>query len=828
MPVTLYQRDGTAIDVDEAEAPSLIESGQLGYVPGTVVPVRYGDGELRQTRIEDLGQAAQAGGRVETAAEAAARREAIEFGGAEQVAKTAAENALSTATFGGFDAVASELGGDEYRAERAARGRVNPTAKTVGQVTGYIAPLLIPGGAAGAAARAAKGGVGALEAAGAVGRVVGAPVRAATALAETAARGVEGVAARAGLEGTSVIGRSLLDATRLGTMGAIEGAAAGAGQALSDAALAPGGNYDAIASKMLAGAAHGAEFGLLAGAGLGAAQGLVTAGIGKGLGALTGKTSVGGAAEYVARSAALHSLEPGAGAMKKLSSAARERIGGNLLDMGGIVDPGLTTAARAARVDELLRIKGPAIGDMMRAVDRSGASVDARTFVTSLDTKLGKMRASDNADARMLAEKIDDQLQFIRPDLEAGAVSHERLHAFRAAFGDTVKWSQVNKSREAEVMQELYGRLERMLENSAESAAKKMGGTFVDGYRAAKGDYQALKVAETALIEKMARDEGKRFVSLTDNMAAGAGFVTGAVTGNLGLGALMAAGAAVGNKLLRTHGPSVVAVLARRVARSESRMTSAIDTFMAKAPADTGARRVATTARSQVRDRTASVLGQRDNETRAAAYARTREAVGRVAADPYPHIQDRIGNLATHAPQVATAAAGRIARGLGYLAATAPGARVNPDSLQPHLSTTPQASDVEIAKWARRKEIVDDPTAALDHLNAGTLTAEHVEALQRVDPALYDEIRTNVMRKLADSTEKLPYQKRIQLGLLLDLPTDPSLKPAAIAQTQAMYAARRTAQQINETQRRANLSKTSNAKSHASGVDQLASGGLDQ
>jgi hypothetical protein len=84
---------------------------------------------------------------------------------------------------------------------------------------------------------------------------------------------------------------------------------------------------------------------------------------------------------------------------------------------------------------------------------------------------------------------------------------------------------------------------------------------------------------------------------------------------------------------------------------------------------------------------------------------------------------------------------------------------------------------------------VDAPLTVFDDLKAGTLTREHVEALQNVYPSIYTRLQEASMNYLQKEGENLSYQKRITLGLLLDLPSDASLEPDNIAGLQSNFAA---------------------------------------
>lgn len=99
-----------------------------------------------------------------------------------------------------------------------------------------------------------------------------------------------------------------------------------------------------------------------------------------------------------------------------------------------------------------------------------------------------------------------------------------------------------------------------------------------------------------------------------------------------------------------------------------------------------------------------------------------------------------------------------------------------------------EPSGLEIGKFERYLQAVEHPASVLEDLQSGAVTREQVEAIRAVYPQLYAKIRQQVMDAVATHEENLPYNKRVQLGVLLDLPTDPSLQPDHIIGLQANFA----------------------------------------
>src|SRR5690606_34001635 len=80
------------------------------------------------------------------------------------------------------------------------------------------------------------------------------------------------------------------------------------------------------------------------------------------------------------------------------------------------------------------------------------------------------------------------------------------------------------------------------------------------------------------------------------------------------------------------------------------------------------------------------------------------------------------------------------------------------------------------------------PLSVLEDIKKGTLTREHVEALQKVYPHLYNQIRVEVLEQLRDKSETdIPYNRRVLLSILLNIPGDASLLGKNIEALQANF-----------------------------------------
>jgi hypothetical protein len=213
--------------------------------------------------------------------------------------------------------------------------------------------------------------------------------------------------------------------------------------------------------------------------------------------------------------------------------------------------------------------------------------------------------------------------------------------------------------------------------------------------------------------------------------------------------------------------------------------------------------------------------GQKAFDKRARALAALQSNPAALSA----RVGDALGPIADAAPKTTAAATATALAGLQFIASKMPPSYQDPYTIQPQFQPTSRASATEIAVHTRYVEALDDPTIIMKRAQNGTLTAEHVEAVKAVYPQLYGQMRSAIMTSLIDSKSKVPYGRRIQLGTLLDLPTDASLAPDFVQALQATYATHPEA--ATQEPPNPNLSSLDVASSFQSAA-QAVSGGEDR
>jgi hypothetical protein len=101
-----------------------------------------------------------------------------------------------------------------------------------------------------------------------------------------------------------------------------------------------------------------------------------------------------------------------------------------------------------------------------------------------------------------------------------------------------------------------------------------------------------------------------------------------------------------------------------------------------------------------------------------------------------------------------------------------------------------------IRTWSKYVEAAEDPAGILEDAAAGrSVSMEAAETLKSVYPRLYQEAQKRLIQQATAGEVKIPFNRRIQLSLLFELPMDASMDPAYASYLQAPYQAAPVSQQ---------------------------------
>lgn len=410
---TAYDAQGNAVGNNPDDLSNLIKSGQAGFMKSDSVTLLSPSGQPMQFTGADVPNALDQGYSLPSTQWFQTENERVKYGtGLGNELKAGAAAAARGLTLGVSDAALTQFGVTTPET-LAGLKKYNPDTSFLSEVAGNIAPALLTGGES-AVAKAASMTPAGLAAKGGV---------AATKYLEKAL----------GVEATeSVAGQIAKTAIAHGAGSALEGAAFGAGQGLSESVL---GDPEHVGENMLAGMGMGA----LIGAGLGTGFGVVGGGA---------KAIMGARASKAMTEAAL-----GDAALEKAAQVAPENVNmpGSISEMDKKLaeskwagfDPSEITAA--PRLKEALVIAGPLehplIPEQIQAVESKPAFDRYRALKeTEIGEKLSQWEA---AQKRELKGRLDFETANLSPNkqvtynpVEAG---NQLLDEFKSSYEATKK-----------------------------------------------------------------------------------------------------------------------------------------------------------------------------------------------------------------------------------------------------------------------------------------------------------------------------------------------------------------------------------------------------
>jgi len=188
----------------------------------------------------------------------------------------------------------------------------------------------------------------------------------------------------------------------------------------------------------------------------------------------------------------------------------------------------------------------------------------------------------------------------------------------------------------------------------------------------------------------------------------------------------------------------------------------------------------------------ASVAGEakRESERRQAnleeRYRRERRRVAELVSNP-KRIEAQTAALAAGRPDLAAGVRAKLLEHAKWLQSQAPKNPASSNSLTPQLADTTPA-DTQMSAWLRKVDAVADPMRVIDDFGQGHATREGLNVLRERFPDLHAEIVTQIQENLASAKTPVPYEKRLQLGIMTGVPTDPTLDPSFMRAAQATFA----------------------------------------
>lgn len=772
-------KNNTVVEVGIDEVPSMVASGHYAMAKGQQMPILNPEGELGDIDASEYMQALQGGYAPATTADIAKHVDIANFG--DSPLQTGLERAASAATFGATDFIASKLE-PAYAENMRKREELNPVAAVVGEIAGVVGPALVSGGSSLAA------------------KAVSAPIRAAEAVSAATAKAV----AKA-LPSTGMAAKIVADVIpRAAGMG-VEGALYGAGNYVSDASL---GNADWSAESLLSNVGMSGMLGAGLGAGLGIGKlaaapimqkvkgwndvnklaeqvtGLQTV---KGQ-KLAGELSEGELAKYVVNDINGGSIKPfNSENLAEKAAATLDNHNSQLDDLlVSISDEANAVGALPSKLEISQKIEvkinnllseikvagkeAPVVGEY--AANLKNELKKWKRFLGTLPKEVDDVAAKEasalaaGAPEGFLAEtatkaSIKDETKALLEKAGKERISVEDLNTLRKQIGAAAKYDKMgdpSKNIYAEINNKLYG----VMRGIVDDVASKVG----SGEELRELNRKIwLGIKLEPFMDKVALQAEKSNIFNMRDMIAGAAAGAGGP-----IGYAVAAGRAIQkiseNKMVKS------AQLIYGVKAAERKLDKAVNDSLRSFFLDAGRGVKASTLKLSTDAKEYDAYTSKVQE-----YANNPDAF-------LNHVNKRHIGVSRELPTVVASAEAKGLQAMQFLATKMPKQQTLAGMIpRKYIPSTQQR-----AKFMRYAEIVEDPKRALQHFQSGNLSREHVETLQAIYPELYKKMQSSVAEYTTLHGQKLPYGKKLQLGLLMGVPTDVSMTPEFVQRMQSGFA----------------------------------------
>lgn len=739
-------RNNTVVNVSLDDMPNMVASGHFALPKDTTLPIMNPEGQLGDIHSSEYMKALQNGWAPASSQDIQKQIDVANFG--DSPLRTGLERAASAASFGTSDFIASQLN-PKLAEDMRKREELNPEAAVVGEVAGVVGPALLSGGTSLAA------------------RAVSAPIRGIESLGARAAAKVAANLPKTGLA-AKIAAEMVPRAAGLG----VEGALYGAGNYLSDASL---GNADWSAESMIS---HVGMSGLM-GAGLGSALGAAKL----------------AAAPVIQKIKGWHDVNKLADEMAGLQTVKGQKLSKDLNDgelasylvndvNGGKLTP-FSKENMAESAAKVLEDNGTKLDSLLTNIDseavQAGALPSKAIVLERIEDQLNKLASESKINGKVVPgqESIVDAVEkarsgwksFFESAEKAGTASTEpisvaELNEIRKTIGAAGKFDSSTEAIATQINRELYPAFRKTID---EVAGKVSQGEALKELN--RKLYTGIKL-QPFLERESLKAEKSGIMNFRD-------IVAGAAAGHGIVGNLIALGR--GAQKLAENSYVKSAQLIYAVKSAERGADKAINDGLRDFFLNTG---------RAVKGSTLKL------STDAKEYNDYTQKIEQFANNPDSYLENmskkHVG-MSKALPTVTAAAEATGLRGMQFLASKMPRQVTVPGIIPKKYTPTTQ----ERAKFMRYAEVVQDPKTALRNFQKGTLSKENVEALKVVYPEFYKRMSDKTMQFISLHGEKLPYNKKVQLGTMLNLPVDSSLQPENIRRLQSGFAAQGGDQSIN-------------------------------
>lgn len=708
---------------------------------------------------EDEARQALSGGefRLETPEEFEVRAVARERSTLGQQAILTAEKLGRGATFGLSEAVASEVGGAEYRQAASERAAENPRLAMAAEIAGAIAPTLLSGGA------------------GAVGTVARATP---AALAGRVAMGAERAAGAAGsaigLGGKGLVSAALGKGLKSAVSAGVETGLYGLGTSLADSALE---GTDWTAERALAGLQSGIAYGAIGGGALGA-----------------GGVVAGRAARRAAREVVDSMINTGATFRRAVENWAEERAGSALDDLGAreaqlvdkltgggknperleriqarFAEAGIESGSRAevsAFAKQEAAAAAQAQAQVAAEVVARGGRVNGTEIRATIDDAFEELKALGNVEATTKLRKF----------VGKAPESIEEAERLQLKLDELADWARKSKST-------ALPEIEKVSENVSkhiDAAAAETGPAGEAMWKAARESARDWRTLAGRLgKEPLTDSEIGKIIGVAGTVAS---IATGSVLPYLATAAI--GQSAPVRQFVRERGGASLGWLAQHTGwfeRSSRSVAKRIAGVGGENPVEAVGAALKKPAKSAPLESIALFPKAADDAAKGPQYARSYAAIAAsiAAARQNPsYIEERtskvIGPIAAAQPEVAVAMARIMAEDHAWLSSKAPNPGMTPHTITPKAEKgqVPRREQQRIVAYANA---LSNPMSVFASIADGRVDWDGIEALKARRPDMWNSMRMQVIQETAASEDKIEPRRRALIGLAFEFPADWSM-----------------------------------------------------
>ena len=809
--VSLYDHSNNhVIQVAHDDLPAYLQSNQYSLSKGSTLNFIPPGGESAvEIDGNEAHTAIKAGYTLETLADQHARRTQAQYGGIENLPEAFGMGAARGATFGASDVAANLSGGAE---RQAGIQEANPVASTLGELTGIIAPAVLTGG---------------------VWDVVGAPLAGVSIAGRATERFLAKQAMKAGL--SNVVAKSVIEKIGPAAIGSIvEGTFFGTGQLVSESAL---GKADFNAENLVTYGGMGALLGGALGAAGKTALELVPV-AGEVL-----KPLARYAEEFTNRDKAALEVTGYTPARAAKMKANNPEMAGKLADFLQH-DVKIAAADSAAdlelKVAALKKEAGAEVGTTIKEADVALANapeleIKSKDVFQDLATKLEERfmggKGPKSPEMRESLEQVEKYYEkIIKAADDSGNVTLEQLHKFRKAaddlaFTESGMGVTTLKGRMAKFARREYNDIlkSKIAEIGEKLNMPELAGRFSEANR--KYSYSSEILPN--IMRKAAKSEtiNPLYAAILGGMAA-----TG-VPGSIGAVAGLAGSSFIKSDLQKNL--LVLGKIEKAKQYSTQMMKKVVESFKAAQPMIRRAEVAVLPPliESSISRDYSQGSGGKKARTMQEAYTNTVSNIQTYQQAPAKFLENtnrQTASMFKAAPETSSQVDALTHRGMDYIASKMPKQAINPSFMDAYRPPR-LPSNQELSKFNRVLQAVEKPASVLEGIARGTATREEVDALKAVYPATYENMRDMFITAMPKMSKTMSYQKKIQLGMLLDVPTDRSLQTKNILGLQEMFGEPPATEGVMQpTQTMAGAKNLDKADRMETGTQKVAADGAGQ